>query len=445
MTPERQRSPSPLTLRLAAAFLAVAVLSVAVFGIIVAVVDRADVNNATGRREQADTAGVTSAALNAYASAGSWSTADLTAVAALAGDNRIGVRITAANGTVVVDHPVPGGRPGRTATRPLRLDGQRTGTVIVTEPSQPLSSTDRRLSAALQRSVLAAAGVAAVVALAAALAVSGRITRPLRRLTAAVVARGAGTGGIRVGGRPGTGELGQLAAAFDTMVADLDRYDELRRALVADVAHELRTPVAILQGEIEAILDGITPLTEGAVGSLHEEVVRLGRLVEDLQTFAAAQAAALNLQVETVDLAGVAASAAVAQRRSANDAGLRWQETLMPALVDGDPLRLHQILTNLLANAIKYTPAGGTVRLQVGIEGDDAVLHVGDTGPGIPADELPHVFERYRRGNHTDVAGTGIGLAVTAALVAAHHGTVEVTSPTGGGTRAIVRLPKAHG
>lgn len=442
VTTDRRRRASPLTLRLASAFLAVAVGSIAVFAVIVALVDRADVNNTAQRQQQAGAGALSAAAVNAFASSRSWSGADLAPVEALADDNRIGVRIVAPGGTVIVDHPAPGGPAGHVTTRPLSLHGRPIGTIALAQPAQPLSLADRQLRSGLEQSVLAAAGIAAVTALFAAVAVSGRIVRPLRRLTAAVQARGASVEDVRVGGRPGIGELGELARAFDTMVADLDRHEELRRALVTDVAHELRTPVAVLQGEIEALLDGVTPLTEAAVGSLHEETVRLGRLVEDLQTVAAAQAAALNLHIETVDLADIATTAAAAQRRSALDARLAWHEDLTPTAVDGDPLRLHQIATNLIVNAIKYTPAGGTVRLRVGTEGDDAVLEVTDTGPGIPDGELEHVFERFHRGDHANIAGSGIGLTVTAELVAAHKGTVELANPKGGGTRAIVRLPR---
>lgn len=322
------------------------------------------------------------------------------------------------------------------------MHGRPIGTIALAQPAQPLSLADRRLRSGLEQSVLAAAGVAAVTALFAAVVVSSRIVRPVRRLTAAVQARGASAENVRVGGRPGIGELGELARAFDTMVADLDRHEELRRALVADVAHELRTPIAVLQGETEALIDGVTALTPAAAESLHEEVLRLARLVEDLQTVAAAQAAGLNLHFETVDLAEIAAGAAAPQRRAAREASLTWQQDLTTAPVDGDRLRLHQIATNLVVNAIKYTPPGGTVHLRVGLEGADAVLEVTDTGPGIPAGDLEHIFQRFHRGDHANIAGSGIGLTVTAELVAAHKGTVELANTKGGGTRAIVRLPR---
>lgn len=442
MTRERRSRASPLTLRLAAAFLTVAVASVATFAVIVAVVDRTDVNDAARRQEAAGAAALVATTLKAYDVAGGWSNADLTSVDALADDTRIGVRITAATGALIADHPTPAGRSGRHSSRPLSAAGRPIGTITLAWPDRSLSDADRRLRSALQRSVLVAAGVAALVALIAAVAVSSRITRPLRELTAAVIARGAGRS-TGVGGRAGIGELGDLARAFETMVADLDRHEQLRRGLVADVAHELRTPIAILQGELESIQDGVTPLTAAAVTSLHAEVLRLGRLIEDLQTLAAAQAAGLDLHVETVDLADVAGTAASAWRRAAADAGLTWEQSLTAVMVEGDPLRLHQVVTNVVANAVKYTPAGGTVVLRVSGEDGQAVLEVRDDGPGIPPDQLPHIFERFQRGPNPGVAGSGIGLAVTAALVAAHHGTVHVDCPEEGGTRAVVRLPLA--
>jgi signal transduction histidine kinase len=183
--------------------------------------------------------------------------------------------------------------------------------------------------------------------------------------------------------------------------------------------------------------------SQGALASLHEEAVRLGRMVEDLQTLASAEAAGLELQPRPLDLGRVAADAAdsLASRFWAGRLQLRQQ--LPPTPVLGDPRRLHQVVTNLLANAAKYTPAGGSVTIRASTDGSDAVLEVADTGPGIPDDERQLVWERFYRGESGRLAdGSGIGLAVVKELVDAHGGQVTVDEAPGGGARFTVRLPR---
>jgi signal transduction histidine kinase len=238
--------------------------------------------------------------------------------------------------------------------------------------------------------------------------------------------------------------LGELGRAFDTMAQSLEEEDRLRRALVADVAHELRTPVAIMQAETEALTDGITAVSAEALESLHEEVVRLARLVEDLQTLASAQAAGLELSRRPLDLGRVSADAAnsLAGRFRAGEVDL--EEELPPTTAIGDPNRLHQVVVNLLTNAMKYTAPGGRVTVRTFATGTEAVLEVTDSGPGIPEDERSAIWERFYRGTAgRRAAGSGIGLAVVKELVDAHGGTVTVESPPEGGARFCVHLPTA--
>ncbi len=226
------------------------------------------------------------------------------------------------------------------------------------------------------------------------------------------------------------------------MAASLEREDLLRRALVADVAHELRTPVAILQAETEALADGIATPSAQTLNSLHEEAVRLGRMVEDLQTLASANAAGLDLHRRPLDLGRVAADAADSLAARFRAENIELQQQLPPTTVLGDPQRLHQVAANLLANAAKFTPAGGTVTVRSFADGNEAVLEVCDTGPGIPEDERTLVWDRFYRGRAGRLAaGSGIGLAVVKELVDAHGGTVTVDGATIGGARFVVRLP----
>jgi signal transduction histidine kinase len=235
-----------------------------------------------------------------------------------------------------------------------------------------------------------------------------------------------------------------LGRAFDAMAESLQQEDRLRRALVADVAHELRTPVAILQAETEALLDGVSSVSQETLTSLHDETVRLGRMVEDLQTLASAEAAGLHLERRPLDLSRVASEAADSLASRFRSAGLHLVQDLPPTFVLGDPQRLRQVVTNLLANGAKFTPAGGEVKLRVGASQDRAVLEVADSGPGIPPEEAALVWERFYRGKSgRSTAGSGIGLAVVKELAAAHGGTVHLVSPSGGGARFIVELPLA--
>ena len=239
------------------------------------------------------------------------------------------------------------------------------------------------------------------------------------------------------------GELQDLAAAFDHMADMLDRENQIRRDLVGSVAHELRTPIAVLPAGHEALLDGVTEPTPGELSSLRDEVLRLARMVDDLQTLAASDAASLHLQRRRCDLAGIAAEAAGSLARRFEAAGIALRRQLSSAPVIGDPRWLHQLVTNLLGNAVKFTPAGGTVTIVTRPNGPDAVLEVADTGIGIPAAELPHIFDRFWRGqNAAQTSGSGIGLVIAAELARAHGGTLTASSTPGEGTRLTLTCPE---
>jgi signal transduction histidine kinase len=226
------------------------------------------------------------------------------------------------------------------------------------------------------------------------------------------------------------------------MADSLEEEDRLRRVLVADVAHELRTPVAVMQAETEALSDGIATPSRQALLSLHEEAVRLGRLVEDLQTLAAAQAAGLELTRRPLDLGRVAADAAYSLAGRFRNGQIDLRQELLPTAAIGDPHRLHQVATNLMTNAAKFTPPGGTVVVRTFTDGPDAVLEVTDSGPGVPEGEQHAIWQRFFRGSAGAArAGSGIGLAIVKELVDAHGGTVSVDTPNGGGARFEVRVP----
>jgi signal transduction histidine kinase len=322
---------------------------------------------------------------------------------------------------------------------------ERVGTLYIKFNGRGLVQSTDTLRHSLLHADVWSAGVAATLALVAAVVVSRRLSAPVRRLTSAAAEMGRGSRDARVGDLPGApAELHDLAVTFDNMADTLVRQEQLRRDLVADVAHELRTPVAVLQANTEALLDGVVAHTREQTASLHEEVMRLAGMVSDLQTLASAEAAALHLEITPCDLGLLADVALDAMTSTAATADVRLERDVSPVFVEGDAARLHQVITNLLSNAIKFTPPGGEVSVRVRPDGDTATLVVADTGSGIDDDETGRVFDRFWRGrNATETTGSGIGLAVVADLVRAHRGTVSLTSTPGEGTQVVVRLPRA--
>jgi two-component system sensor histidine kinase BaeS len=404
----------------------------------------ADVSDLAARQRAQLTAAVAVAAGGAWDRKNTWAGSDLTPVLNLA--SRIGadVRIEDAAGQPVATTPgFAAHRDGRQHSRPIEVSGQQVGRVNVRFSGSGLGGADQALKTALLRAIAGAAGLAALLALLAGLGVSRFITRPVSRLIAVTRAMGQGDRRSRVGPVRAPGEIGELATAFDQMADAIDRHEQLRRSLVADVAHELRTPIAVLQAEHEALLDGVTEPSPAQFGSLRDQVLRLARIVGDLQTLSEADAAALHLTVGRADLADVAASAADDLAGHFEAAGIVVTRQLAPAPVAGDAGRLHQIATNLLTNAMKFTPAGGSITIEAGSAGGRVMLRVSDSGIGIPPDELPRIFDRFWRGQHAArTTGSGVGLAIAAELARAHGGDITATSTQGIGTQMTLTLPR---
>lgn len=333
---------------------------------------------------------------------------------------------------------------GESTTIPILVNGQQVGSARLALPSAtpaPVSAA----RAALLRQVGLGAALAVLLATVASVLVSRRLSRPLIALAAATRAFAAGDPHPDTPLRAAPGEIGEVGRAFTDMAATVRDQDELRRAVIADVAHELRTPVTILRGQTEQLLDGIAEPTPERLVSLHDEVLRLERLTDDLATLSAADAAGLALRPGPVDLGKLAERTVEAMSAQFEDAELQVSvDTDNDVVVHGDPERLAQVMTNLLTNAAKFTPPGGQVSVCVRRPEREVVLTITDTGPGIAADELPHVFERFWRGRAAGSrSGTGVGLAVVHTLIGAHGGTITAASPPGAGARFTVRLPAA--
>ncbi len=295
------------------------------------------------------------------------------------------------------------------------------------------------------------AGLAVVLLLALRLVgrvASRRITRPLYDTLRASAALAAGDLSARVP-VPGRGEFRQLALSFNHMAGSLEAADRQRRELLADVAHELRTPLSIIQGNLEGLRDGVYQPTPEHVELVLDETRQLGRLVDDLRLLTLAEARQLPLDRQTMDAAQLLADVREAFAGQADEAGVSVavdRDGALPVL-RGDPQRLGQVLGNLLGNALRYTPPGGSVTLGAAAlpDGQGVELWVADTGAGIPAADLPRIFDRFWRGDparsHAEGAGSGLGLAIAKSLVEAHGGRIWAESRLGQGTRIAFILP----
>lgn len=292
--------------------------------------------------------------------------------------------------------------------------------------------------------VLIAAGT--LLGIGAGVWMSRRMTAPLEELATGAANIGRGDLGYRVIPK-GTLEMVELADAFNRMAADLQTAEQLRQHMLADVAHELRTPLTVLQGNLRAILDDVYALDKEEIARLYDQTRHLHRLVNDLHELAQAEAGQLPLTLTCVDLAALAAEAVdvFAPIAEMEEVTLALHAPDAPLRVQGDRSRLMQVLQNLLANALRHTPAGGSVVVAVRREGDAVRLTVQDSGDGIDPEHLPHIFDRFYRTDRArdrDAGGAGLGLAIVRALVEAHGGNVYASSKgRGGGSRFTVVFP----
>ncbi|MGH2594811.1 MAG: sensor histidine kinase [Actinomycetota bacterium] len=240
----------------------------------------------------------------------------------------------------------------------------------------------------------------------------------------------------------GSRPLGRLTGAFNQMTERLQTNEERRRELLSDVAHELRTPLQVIHGTVEGILDGLYPAEPERLRPLLDETIVMARLLDDLRTLSMAEAGVLPLHRETVDPRSLADDVVQAFRSMAEDAGVALGSVHAAGAldeIDADPVRLSEILTNLVSNAVRHTPRAGRVTVRVSRVDDSAVFEVEDTGPGIAVDQLPFVFDRFV--TSADAGGTGLGLAIARRLVEAHGGSIEANASATGGTKIRFVIP----
>jgi two-component system sensor histidine kinase BaeS len=243
----------------------------------------------------------------------------------------------------------------------------------------------------------------------------------------------------------GRDELAQLSASFNAMAEAVQRSEERQRRLVADVAHELRTPLSNLRGYLEGLSDGVVQPSRELFASLHEETLLQGRILDDLQVLALAENGDLGYERTPLDLADLVSTACTAHRAVAAEKGIALTVDAVDGVwVSADPDRIRQVLGNLLSNGIRYTDSGGHVLVRVRAEGGEAVLTVRDTGMGMTPHDLARVFDRFWRADparQRATGGTGLGLTIAHRIVTDHDGRIEVSSVLGRGTVFTVRLP----
>jgi signal transduction histidine kinase len=328
---------------------------------------------------------------------------------------------------------------------PINVDGEEVGRFIAGRDALAVSVSGEeflvRITRLLLLGVLGAAAVAALLGL----VLARNLTKPIRELTAATQAVAVGDLEQQVPVRS-KDELGQLAKAFNQMNANLARSRDLRRQMTADIAHELRTPLSVILAHTEGIEDGVLPPSQETFQIIHDETMRLSTMVEDLRTLSLAEAGELGLTPRLVDAGEIIRQAAAAQSPRAKQRQITMDVEVESGLpeIELDPDRIAQVMANLLDNALRYTPNGGRIKLSAGRTSNGVQLRVQDNGPGVKAEELSQIFNRFYRADKSrkrDEGGSGLGLAIAKSIVERHGGQIWAESTPGEGMTFLIEFP----
>lgn len=331
---------------------------------------------------------------------------------------------------------------------PIRVGGERVGTLIMAVPAGTFTPIEREFSQSVRESIVLAGGIALVIALGLGILFVRRLARPLAELRRAAEQISQGKLELRVH-ITSSDELGRLGKTFNQMAESLQRSEKLRRQLILDIAHELRNPLMVQQSHLELLLDNVVQPSPQQLQTIYEQNLLLGRLVRDLQLLALADAGELHIVRTPTPLCELLQGIVMQVQPMLEEKKLRLETDIagdLPALAV-DPQRIEQVLLNILDNACRYTPAGGTIHLSAHREGDVVHVSVRDGGPGIASEDLPHIFERLYRGDKSRTrssGGTGLGLAIAKALVEAHGGKIWAENAPEGGACVHFTLPTTH-
>ncbi len=447
-----------LWVRLTFAFVLVTAIGIGVFALVASWTAQTAFRNYLARQEAFVSSGEMDALAAYFAEHGSWD-----GVGAVvpqpggngrgAGRNRPNLLIADAAGRVVYDETAA--RLGATLTDDERerasavtSQGAVVGYVVFSTQGGGMTLTppQQAFMTQLQLALALAGGVAALAGILLGLVISRSLAAPLAR-TAAAAQAFAGRDWSRRAPVSGADEVAGVARAFNAMADDLQAAETTRRNLMADIAHELRTPLSVMQGNLRAILDGVYPLEAAEIAGLYDETRLLSRLVDDLRELALAESGRPSLHVRAVDLGALVRQTATQFAPAADAQGVAVQvEADDTPPVSGDPDRVAQVLRNLMANALRHTPEGGTLTLVCQARAQAVRVTVADTGEGIPPEALGHVFDRFYRVDKSRArasGGSGLGLAIARAWVEAQGGRIGVDSTPGQGSRFWFDLPRA--
>lgn len=437
-----------LTLKLTLAFLIVGLAGVALLAAIVARQTELEFDRFVTDRYQAE---LIQEVGDYYAANGSWTGVE----GAFRNHGRGGrgdynppLTLLDADG-LVVNSTIPGVERGETGAEDNAVPVEVNGAVVgyVQFAAAPAARDLRQSPEAaflerVSRAILISAAGAALLALALGAVLAGTISRPVRELTEGTKALAAGDLGHQVPVRTAD-EIGELARSFNRMSADLAHSNQLRKQMTADIAHDLRTPLSVILGYSEALQDGKLPGTPETYGAMHLQAQHLNRLIEDLRTLSLADAGQLSLQQRPVQTRGLLEHTALACLPQVEARRIQLEVEGEGATVTVDPDRMVQVLGNLVGNALRHTPDGGRIVLSSNRAGGRVLLSVADSGPGIPTEDLPYIFDRFYRGDKARAAdgASGLGLAIARSLVEAHGGQLTAENVPSGGACFTVSLP----